>query len=91
MTGPDAIALAQHQQARQFDAAGTDLLQELYSHLACEACRNRIDDPVAAEHVTKARDLALIAMRAQRAISNDNTDQYEVRLDAVRFTIGQSI
>lgn len=69
MTGPDTIALARHQQERQFNVAGADLLSELYSHLACEACRNRIDDPIAAEHVTKARDLALVALRAQRALT----------------------
>lgn len=83
MTGPDAIALAQYWRDRQFNVAGADLLRELYSHLACEACRNRIDDPIAAEHVTKALDLVRVAIRAQRAL-NDNTDQFEARLEAVR-------
>lgn len=68
MTGPDAIALAQHQQARQFNVAGADLLEEIYAHL----CAVRVDllaDRIDAEHITSARDLALIAWRAQRALA----------------------
>lgn len=73
MTGPDAIALAQHQQARHFNVAGADLLEEIYGHLSAvrpELIADRID----AEHIATACALAKIAWRAQRAI-NDHTAQ----------------
>lgn len=68
MTGPDAIALAQHQQARQFNVAGADLLEEIYAHL-CAVHVDLLADRIDAEHITSARDLALIAWRAQRALA----------------------
>ena len=67
MTGPDAIALAQHQQERQFNVAGADLLEEIYAHL-CNVRADLLSDRIEAEHIISARDLALIAWRAQRAI-----------------------
>lgn len=68
MTGPDAIALAQHQQTRQFNVAGADLLEEIYGHL-CAVRADLIPDRIEAGHITSARDLALIAWRAQRALA----------------------
>lgn len=70
MTGPDAIALARHQQERQFNVAGADLLEEIYGHLSAvrpELIADRID----AEHIATACALAKIAWRAQRAITTE--------------------
>jgi hypothetical protein len=53
---------------RQFNVAGADLLEEIYSHLSAvrpDLMADRID----AEHIAAARDLALVAWRAQRATS----------------------
>lgn len=68
MTGPDAIALAEHQQTRQFNVAGADLLEAIYAHL-CAVRADHIAARIEAEHITSARDLALVAWRAQRAIA----------------------
>lgn len=69
MTGPDAIALAEYQQARQFNVAGADILEEIYGHL-CAVRADLIADRIEAEHITSARDLVLIAWRAQRALAS---------------------
>ena len=68
MIGPDAIALAEHQQARRFNVAGADLLEEIYAHL-CAVRTDLMGDRIDAEHIIAARDLALIAWRTQRVSS----------------------
>ena len=91
MTGPDAIALAQHQQTRQFNVAGADLLEEIYGHLS--AVRSElISDRIDAEHIATARELVRIAWRAQRAITSDNqSEQNWHRVnDVVRGTMEQA-
>lgn len=81
MTGSDAIALAQHQRARQFNVAGSSLLEEIYGHL-CAVRSDMIADRIDAEHIATARSLALVAWRAQRALNGN--DEYKRDLDVLQ-------